>query len=173
MTPETRQILANTYPWLGNLQAIANGIVSTLFKKEQHYAGSWQKRGGPGAFMMLARKWDRIESQAQAVNYDIFVAVEKNEADIVDDIDDLIGYLLLVRSKCSGVRTMGMKPEDPGTLYVLDQSGEVAHTISPRTTDHPAPFGYAGEDESLPAPSNNVPKHRPLNQRPIDPENDR
>ena len=71
MTPETRQILANTYPWLGNLQAIANGIVSTLFKKEQHYAGSWQKRGGPGAFMMLARKWDRIESQAQGANYDL------------------------------------------------------------------------------------------------------
>lgn len=159
MTPETRQILTNTYPWLGNLQSIANGIVSTLFKKEQHYAGSWQKRGGPGAFMMLARKWDRIENLAKTKNYDIFEAVEKNDGDVVDDIDDLIGYLLLVRSRCSQFKVS----TDDSVFTLVEES---TTQIIKGTIEHPAPFGYAGEDEPLPAPPGHSPgkppAHRPL-----------
>ena len=42
-----------------------------LSAAEQSYGDSWKRRGGTGAFMMLARKWDRIENQASKFNYDI------------------------------------------------------------------------------------------------------
>ena len=49
--------------------------------------------------MMLARKWDRIENQCKANDYDIFKLVGEDfetTDGIVDDIEDLIGYLFLV-----------------------------------------------------------------------------
>ena len=51
-----------------------------------------------GAFMMLARKWDRIENQVSSENYDIFLTYEKNQSQegLLDDIQDLRRYLLLV-----------------------------------------------------------------------------
>jgi hypothetical protein len=54
--------------------------------------------GGIGAFMMLARKWDRIENQAQVYGWDIFDAMtsDKRPEGIIDDIRDLRRYLLLV-----------------------------------------------------------------------------
>ena len=47
--------------------------------------------------MMLARKFDRIEHQAQKHGWDIFEAGEvyKGEAGLLDDIRDLRRYLLL------------------------------------------------------------------------------
>jgi hypothetical protein len=48
--------------------------------------------------MMLARKWDRIEQQVESQNYDVFEAYAKDsrEEGILDDIQDLRRYLLLV-----------------------------------------------------------------------------
>lgn len=79
-----------------------------LFSKEQSYGGSWKKRGGVGAFMMLARKWDRIEQQVQAHGYDVFKAIEADSDDegILDDIRDLRRYLFLVDAE------MALKKED-------------------------------------------------------------
>lgn len=69
-----------------------------------NYAGSWKKRGGIGAFMMLARKWDRIEQRVSLApfGYDIFAAVEKEERHegIINDIRDLRRYLMLVEAYC-------------------------------------------------------------------------
>lgn len=83
------------------LQQIVNQDVATLVKKEESYGSSWKKRGGVGAFMMLARKWDRIEEQAKQRNYDIFRAIESSKMtatvdDLLDDIRDLRNYLTLV-----------------------------------------------------------------------------
>ena len=44
------------FPWLEELGPLADDIVKGLIDKERSYRGSWQKRGGVGAFMMLARK---------------------------------------------------------------------------------------------------------------------
>ena len=95
--------LTREFPWLGYLGGITTKIVETLYEKERTYRGSWQRRGGAGAFMMLARKWDRIEAQSKAQGYDIFKAVEVDggKEGVIDDIDDLIGYLLLVRAEAS------------------------------------------------------------------------
>ncbi len=87
---------------INRLIAISNKISDTVAKKEKEYQGSWKKRGGIGAFMMLCRKWDRIESAAERSGWDIFRAVHNDyrPEGILDDIDDLIGYLLLVRDHC-------------------------------------------------------------------------
>ena len=44
---------------------IAHEDVQKLHEAEKSYGNSWKQRGGVGAFMMLARKWDRIENQTQ------------------------------------------------------------------------------------------------------------
>jgi hypothetical protein len=77
---------------------IARNDVAKLKVAEKSYGVSWRKRGGMGAFMMLARKWDRIENQVKAENYDIFSSYEKDkrEEGLLDDIQDLRRYLLLV-----------------------------------------------------------------------------
>lgn len=65
---------------------------------EQSYGDSWKQRGGIGAFMMAARKWDRLEKQVTEHGYDIFAAMEadKREEGILDDIRDLRRYLFLI-----------------------------------------------------------------------------
>lgn len=74
--------------------------VDALHEAEQSYGDSWRQRGGIGAFMMLARKWDRLEKQVNEFGYDIFDAIDDDARDegILDDIRDLRRYLLLVES---------------------------------------------------------------------------
>mgnify|MGYP003112507995 FL=1 len=81
-----------------SLQTIADSDVVALEKAEKSYGDSWRKRGGVGAFMMLARKWDRIENQVKAQQYDVFHAIEADRRSdgIMDDIQDLRRYLMLV-----------------------------------------------------------------------------
>ena len=103
------------------LQGVADDDVRTLRDKDVQYGSSWKRRGGVGAFMMMARKWDRIETalapsslgdecnlsaslvegEGGAGPYDIFKAVELDPRDegLLDDIRDLRRYLLLVESE--------------------------------------------------------------------------
>jgi len=71
---------------------------SALVEAGKAYGDSWKKRGGAGAFMVLARKWDRIENQCEQVGYDIFQGHSKFHGmdGLIDDIRDLRRYLLLV-----------------------------------------------------------------------------
>ena len=80
------------------IRKLANLDVSKLEQAERSYGDSWRKRGGIGAFMMLARKWDRIENQVTKDGYDIFESIYNDPSDtgILDDIRDLRRYLLLV-----------------------------------------------------------------------------
>lgn len=79
---------------------LADVIVPILFlvaRKNHEYGASWRKRGGVDSFMMLARKWDRIENQVQAHGWNILKLCEDDRADGPrDDLRDLIGYLMLV-----------------------------------------------------------------------------
>lgn len=91
-----------------NYQTIANLAqrdVQTLKDKGKTYGSSWKKRGGVGAFMMLARKWDRIENIVSSAGYDIFKAGVANSGDVLDDIADLRAYLLLVESEVINSRS--------------------------------------------------------------------
>lgn len=82
-----------------HLENLASSDVKVLKSKGMSYGDSWRARGGVGAFMMLARKWDRIENQAKLASYDIFSACYKTAEEpegLLDDIADLRRYLLLV-----------------------------------------------------------------------------
>lgn len=78
------------------LEKLALNDVATLKEKGRTYGDSWKKRGGVGAFMMAARKWDRIENICGGACYDIFVVGGENRGGILDDIADLRAYLLLI-----------------------------------------------------------------------------
>ena len=98
------------------VNVLATEDVKGLHEAEQSYGDSWKKRGGVGAFMMLARKWDRLENQVTKVNYDIFQAIQHDTRPegILDDIQDLRRYLLLVEAE---VRLNGIaRPEDKSSL---------------------------------------------------------
>jgi len=88
-------------PIVNNILGLANQDVEGLHSSEQSYGDSWKQRGGVGAFMMLARKWDRLEKQVNEYNYDVFLAAKDDmrEEGILDDIRDLRRYLFLVEAE--------------------------------------------------------------------------
>jgi hypothetical protein len=89
---------------INGLNGISAADIDGLVKAEKSYGDSWKKRGGVGAFMMLARKWDRLENHVKKYNYDIFEAVNNDlrPEGIIDDIRDLRRYLLLVEDHVGG-----------------------------------------------------------------------
>jgi hypothetical protein len=93
-----------------HIRAIANKDVDTLITKGEAYGRSWCNRGGVGAFMMLARKWDRIENLSREGGYDILKAGVVNKGDLLDDIRDLRAYLLLVESEVATLATAAAPP---------------------------------------------------------------
>lgn len=91
------------------IRQLATEDVAVLEIKGKTYGDSWKSRGGVGAFMMLARKWDRIENISRSLGWDIFEAGQRNTGDILDDIADLRRYLLLVEAEVH--RRVGMQPK--------------------------------------------------------------
>ncbi len=87
--------------YLSKLGQVCHSDEIALIKAQKNYGESWKKRGGTGAFMMLARKWDRLENFLSDKNYDIFSEIEKDKRPegIIDDIRDLRRYLLLVEAE--------------------------------------------------------------------------
>lgn len=77
--------------------------------REDQYQASWKERGGIGAFMMLGRKWDRIEAASKKVSYDIFTAIghDAGSTGLIDDIRDLRGYLILVEAEMRALGIVG------------------------------------------------------------------
>lgn len=122
------------------IDSICTTDCEELAEAEKSYGDSWKLRGGVGAFMMLARKWDRIENQCKEHGYDVFKAVEalggvawKSDG-VIDDIRDLRRYLLLVEQHM--VNEMGVRPE-PTFPSVPDH---------PVCAAEPTPHGYVNQD---------------------------
>lgn len=104
------------------IATLAQRDVETLKDKGKTYGSSWKKRGGVGAFMMLARKWDRIENIVSSTGYDIFKAGNANTGDVLDDIADLRAYLLLVESEVINSRTSKPAPQHGLMTSVANQT---------------------------------------------------
>lgn len=121
--------------FLSELDVIAQEDAAGLKKAYESYGPSWKQRGGVGAFMMLARKWDRLENrvkkfmpvgkvdlspepfkpgtvargiQRMIAGYDIFshIAYDERSEGIIDDVRDLRRYLMLVEAE---MRARGFK----------------------------------------------------------------
>jgi len=101
MSVQSDKVEYNYSEMITLVEKVAQVDVTKLHKAEQSYGNSWKQRGGVGAFMMLARKWDRLEKQVNESNYDIFLAAEKDTRSegILDDIQDLRRYLMLVEAE--------------------------------------------------------------------------
>jgi len=87
------------------IEKLAQRDIAQLKHAEKSYGDSWRKRGGVGAFMMLARKFDRIENQSMKNHWDVFGAIldDPSNAGILDDIRDLRCYLYLVEAYASSL----------------------------------------------------------------------
>jgi hypothetical protein len=83
------------------LREVADEDVAGLKKAEESYGDSWKRRGGVGAFMMLARKWDRLERQCEKHHFDIFQSISEDDRaeGLIDDVRDLRRYLMLVEAE--------------------------------------------------------------------------
>ena len=90
--------------------AMVRHQLTVLKQKDREYGGSWLRRGGVGAFMMLARKWDRLEN---AVGQEQLLLPVLRNADlearlsIMDDINDLRNYLILVEAHLQAEGKLG------------------------------------------------------------------
>lgn len=51
--------------FLEHLEVIASEDAAGLRTAYASYGDSWKRRGGVGAFMMMARKWDRLENRVR------------------------------------------------------------------------------------------------------------
>lgn len=92
--------------YIDQLVQVAGNDVAQVKEKDAAYGGSWKKRGGVGAYMMLARKMDRLDQSVQKFGWDVFKAIEEDqrEESILDDIRDLRRYLLLVEAEIAARR---------------------------------------------------------------------
>lgn len=99
--------------FLALLDTIGQEDAAGLKAAQQSYGNSWKSRGGVGAFMMLARKWDRMENRLKVFinnsragrrdvsSFDIFghIAEDQRSEGIIDDVRDLRRYLMLVEAE--------------------------------------------------------------------------
>lgn len=147
-----------------HLEAVAAQDVEWLRRKDAEYGSSWKRRGGVGAFMMLARKWDRIESGLRPAPddpsradgaragerlapWDILEAirVDGRSEGIIDDIRDLRRYLMLVETEAveRGYATL---PETPQQIMAKDREilDRYLHGDRPTTGILPHPDSEEG-----------------------------
>jgi hypothetical protein len=98
--------------YLDHFEPIARADIATIEDKEKSYGNSWKRSGGIGAFMMFARKWDRIAQRvttrieasdgapgASRDNVFEHLKADRRAEGLIDDIRGLRQYLLLVEAE--------------------------------------------------------------------------
>jgi hypothetical protein len=98
--------------FLDYLVPIAETDLAVIQEKERAYGDSWMRNGGIGAFMIFARKWDRIKQRvitsiapdgdspgAARDNILEHIAADRRSEGVMEDIQDLRRVLLLVEAE--------------------------------------------------------------------------
>jgi hypothetical protein len=123
---------------LRHLHEIVDADLEQLNEKERQYGASWKSRGGVGAFMMLARKWDRLENMIGQMRsyqiepgegnrppstvtvgpYDLFDHIRAQTRQgggesLMDTLGDLRRYLLLVEAEVMRLQRTNLMTQDP------------------------------------------------------------
>lgn len=130
--------------YLKHLDDIGREDAAGLKKAQASYGNSWKCRGGVGAFMMMARKWDRMENRVRvsttgseegapgAGAWDIFAHVEADQRSegVIDDIRDLRRYLMLVEAdlRARGFRA-GHRDNQPDKVETPEPVGKVGDCV--------------------------------------------
>jgi hypothetical protein len=91
------------------IRIVAEEDLAYVDRKDRQYGGSWKRRGGVGAFMMLARKWDRLENmlgqvrshppQFNVFDYITSQTTSGEDGTVLAEVRDLRRYLLLVEAE--------------------------------------------------------------------------
>ena len=147
------------------LLALAKLDAESVFKKDVEYGHSWRKRGGVGAFFVIARKWDRLEERVQhgyvvtptlageqlLTQYDLFghITADNREEGIIDDVRDLRRYLLLVEEEMMERGVLRDVLEHILSSSKNQDNGSVGNGVAGRT-EHTRPFGYEPEQDDSP-----------------------
>lgn len=140
------------------LLLLAKTIAKFVADKDRHYGSSWRQRGGVGAFMVIARKWDRIEQACKLHSYDkrhqspfdIFERFQHDDRQetITDDVVDLIGYLLVLLEHMIMLGHVKTVCEQDFSSSIIQQLDIIEREIAkPTGMDHP--FGYDEEEEEI------------------------
>lgn len=119
--------------YLDWLSKISQSDIESLEKSEKSYGNSWMKRGGVGAFMMLARKWDRLEKFLQPKEDDASRGLEylrkkfKSGLEQISPIGNTGEILYGVQDLEQAIRILneaGMPPYDIFAAIGTDTRGE-------------------------------------------------
>lgn len=144
---------------LNYLETVAGSDVENIRTKEGTYMGSWKRRGGVGAFMMMARKWDRLESILSGTwSYDIFKAIQSQvemeisrnrammpagyeyepsaaiigtDGTTLAEVRDLRRYLMLVEAEIMARGVVAAPPRD----HIVAVAREAIHAYEPVAVD--------------------------------------
>lgn len=124
---------------------LAKEDAKVLAERDSSYGSSWEKRGGVGAYMMMVRKSDRIETQVEKHAWDVFAAIRSNPAPdgVIDDLRDLRRYLFLVEAKLTVEGTLkkpviapGVNPNFQYDRVVTATAGSIP--LTGRSENYPA-----------------------------------
>jgi len=134
---------------LHRLNVITEELVKFVNDKDIQYGSSWRKRGGAGAFMVIARKWDRVEQACETrhpAKYDIFDVFEADgrSETILDDCLDLVGYLLILVEHMIEIGHVSEIKELNMSFPPLTQFDET----EPSGMEHP--FGFDKKEDQVP-----------------------
>lgn len=86
---------------LQHIEPIAQEDAAGLLTAHKSYGNSWKKRGGVGMYMIMIRKFDRMELAVEKYGWDVIEAVKADPRaeGLIDDIRDLRRYLNLIESE--------------------------------------------------------------------------
>ena len=86
---------------LKHIKQICDEDAAGLLKAHESYGNSWQKRGGAGAYLIMIRKFDRLEQTLPKFGFDIFraIAEDPRAEGVIDDVRDARRYLCLIEAE--------------------------------------------------------------------------